>query len=682
MAESPLDIKSPALSRRKRVKTVLTDLQQDTIVDRSALPRILSSLNKGTNMPTAYSYIRFSSKKQELNDSVKRQTRLRDDWLRQNPEMTLDTTISLQDLGVSAFRGRNLDPEWGDLGKFIDLAERPDSPIASGSYLLLERLDRFSRQRVSIAYTALVRLVSAGIKVVVLDPVAHQINKDNIDQLHVVLPIVTNLCLAHEQSREKSKRVSYAWLSRREKCRDGKQIYTKRTPAWIYYDAKTNSLKLNNDAAKAIKHIFTRTCEGIGQIQLVKELNQKFKPFTKKKPKHNDPRWNTAYISKILNDRSVLGEFQPHTSADGKVRIPDGEPLRDYFPRVISDELFYEAQYHKSLRKKEKSANESNFINLFTGIVFNTLDQHVMQVQTSRTKRPNGEVYLQRRMWSYGSRRGVAGSCPWGIDYYPFETVMLHALSELKPEDFKDPFVASDERAKIHQQIEGIEIRIKELEKSILDLKSSDSATRISRLIDELVSRKNIASYQLDSLVGASDRTSSDMTEALKSIATVCNRPDSKLQQNVRNKIKWLIPTIVSRIELVIYRRPNNTKIATAKLHLRNNQERIVRVRKTQGWKHIKHVVFYDKNRTPVYLICPVGSVLWSPFHGSQTHKGRVFSDKELKKAEQNWHDIRWVAVDGNLIKINDTYLGLLHDYLQDEEEDFDSSSCDWSSIK
>jgi hypothetical protein len=49
-------------------------------------------------MPTAYSYIRFSSKKQEQNDSVKRQIRLRDEWLHPNPEMTLDTTISLQDL--------------------------------------------------------------------------------------------------------------------------------------------------------------------------------------------------------------------------------------------------------------------------------------------------------------------------------------------------------------------------------------------------------------------------------------------------------------------------------------------------------------------------------------------------------------------------------------------------------
>jgi DNA invertase Pin-like site-specific DNA recombinase len=382
-------------------------------------------------MPIAYSYIRFSSKKQEQNDSVKRQTRLRDEWLRQNQEMTLDTTISLQDLGVSAFRGRNLDPEWGDLGKFIDLAERHDSPIEKGSVLLLERLDRFSRQRVSIAYTALVRLVHAGIKVVVLDPVAHQIDRENIDQLHVVLPIVTNLCLAHEQSREKSKRISYAWLSRREDARAGRKIFTKRIPAWLRYDEQTKRLELDPVSADAVQHIFKRTSEGIGQVQLVKEMNKQYAPISPQKPNGGTPKWNTSYISKILNDRSVLGEFQPHTMKEGKRRIPDGEPIKDYFPRVISDDLFFQSQYQKSLRKKEKSRTDSTFLNLFTGIVVNHSDSHVMQIQTSRTKRKDGSVYLQRRLWSYGNRRGIAESCPWGLDYYPFEKVMLHALSEL-----------------------------------------------------------------------------------------------------------------------------------------------------------------------------------------------------------------------------------------------------------
>ena len=80
-------------------------------------------------MPTAYSYLRFSSTIQERGGSIARQIDERDRWLKQNPNYVLDTTISLKDLGVSAFRGRNLNPAYGDLGKFIDLCERDDSPI-------------------------------------------------------------------------------------------------------------------------------------------------------------------------------------------------------------------------------------------------------------------------------------------------------------------------------------------------------------------------------------------------------------------------------------------------------------------------------------------------------------------------------------------------------------------------
>lgn len=632
-------------------------------------------------MPTAYSYIRFSSKKQEQNDSVKRQIRLRDDWLRQNQGVTLDTTISLQDLGISAFRGRNLDPEWGDLGKFIDLAERQNSPIEKGSYLLLERLDRFSRQRVSLAYMALVRLVHAGIRVVVLDPVAHQIDKDNIDQLHVVLPIITNLCLAHEQSREKSKRISYAWISRREDTRQGKRIFTKRTPAWIRFDEKKEALILDRNAAEALRFIFKRTAEGVGQVHLVKELNTRFPPIAKPKPGHNAPRWNTSYVCKILNDRSVIGEFQPHTMADGKTRVPDGDPIKDYFPRVVTDELFYQAQYQKALRKREKADAKIQFVNLFTGLVVNHFDRQVMQIQTSRAKRPDGRVYVQRRLLSYGNRRGIAGSCPWGLEYHHFEEVMLNALSELNPGDFADGFVPSDERKALHGHVEGIELRMKEIEKSLLDVASTDTASRITRILDELQQQKDAASQRLAALVGVAEATAKDIAEGLKSIAAVCSHTESDSNQNLRYKIKGLIPTIVQRIEMLLFKRQNRTVIARTKVRLQNGQERLVTIRKAAGWKHLKRLVFYDKQTRPVYLICPVGSVLWSPMHRRGLLQEKRLTDLEMANLMQEWHNVEWVGIDGRIHKATSKHLQLLHDYLKDEEQDFDRASCDWGNV-
>jgi len=659
---------------------VLTDLQKDAIVDFHTLDSLRFSLNKGNPMPIAYSYIRFSSKKQEQNDSVKRQTRLRDEWLRQNPEMTLDTTISLQDLGVSAFRGRNLDPEWGDLGKFIDLAERQDSPIEKGSVLLLERLDRFSRQRVSIAYTALVRLVHAGIKVVVLDPVAHQIDKENIDQLHVVLPIVTNLCLAHEQSREKSNRVAHAWVSRREDARAGRKIFTKRLPAWIRYNSDKKSLELIPQAAKAIRHIFQRTAEGVGQVQLVKEMNQDFHPISTKKENGRQPRWNTSYICKILNDRSVIGEFQPHTLREGKKRVPDGDPIKSYFPQVVQEELFYQAQYQKSLRKKEKSQSQSNFINLFTGIVVNNADRHVMQIQTSRTKRTDGQVYVQRRLWSYGNRRGLEGSCPWGLDYYPFERVMLHALSELNPDDFSDPFKPSGEREKLHQLIEGIEIRIKEIEKAILNVSANSSAERLGKLLDELQERKNKTAQQLDALVGVSETSKNDIVEGLKSIANICSSDTEKANQNIRAKIKSIIPTIVGRIEVVLFKRPNRTVMARGIIILRNGQQRVISVRKTSGWKDLRHIVYFDVDKRPVLLLCPFGSVMWSQMHGLKAEEVASLTGPQMESVLARRNELEWVAVDGVLRPISKLYGRLIDDYLEDELEDFDLATMNWRS--
>ena len=633
-------------------------------------------------MPVAYSYIRFSSKKQEQNDSVKRQTRLRDEWLRQHPEMTLDTTISLQDLGVSAFRGRNLDPDWGDLGKFIDLAERQDSPIEKGSVLLLERLDRFSRQRVSIAYTALMRLVQAGIKVVILDPVAHQIDKENVDQLHVVLPIVTNLCLAHEQSREKSKRVAHAWMSRREDARAGKKIFTKRIPAWMRYNENSKTIELNPKAVEALQYIFKRTADGIGQVQLVKEMNKTYAPITSKKPNGNAPKWNTSYICKLLNDRSVLGEFQPHTIKEGKKRVPDGDPIANYFPRVITDELFYQAQYQKSLRKKEKTQSESVFINLFTGLVVNNADSHVMQIQTSRTKRKDGNVYVQRRLWSYGNRRGLSGSCPWGIDYYPFEMVMLHALSELNPNEFKEPFKPSGERERLHQLIEGIEIRIRDLEDSLMDLSSDGSAARISRLIDDLQGKRNAAVQRQEVLVGISETSNHDIVEGLKSISTICSVDSTKATQNIRSKIKSIIPTIIERVEIVLFKRPNRTVIAKGILLFRNGQQRIISVRKTRGWKDLRHIVYFDKQKRPVLLLCPFGSVIWSEWHGLAQMEVSSMSQSTIEQVRNARQEIEWVAVDGVLRPLSHLYERLIDDYLGDEIEDFELSTSDWRSEK
>ncbi|GHE69011.1 hypothetical protein GCM10019059_30840 [Camelimonas fluminis] len=90
--------------------------------------------------PKAYSYLRFSTPEQAKGDSFRRQTALAQEYAVRHGLELADLTF--HDLGVSAFRGANA--ETGRLGDFKRAVE--DELVQPGSYLLVESLDRVSRQ--------------------------------------------------------------------------------------------------------------------------------------------------------------------------------------------------------------------------------------------------------------------------------------------------------------------------------------------------------------------------------------------------------------------------------------------------------------------------------------------------------------------------------------------------------
>ena len=118
---------------------------------------------------TAYSYIRFSSAEQARGDSLRRQEELRDAWLAKSGAV-LDTSISLRDEGVSAFTGgHRQNPDRHALAAFLELVKRGRVP--RGSFLVVESLDRLSREHIRPALTLMLNLIDAGVRIVQLLPV-------------------------------------------------------------------------------------------------------------------------------------------------------------------------------------------------------------------------------------------------------------------------------------------------------------------------------------------------------------------------------------------------------------------------------------------------------------------------------------------------------------------------------
>ena len=156
----------------------------------------------------AYSYIRFSTPQQLKGDSMRRQLEASRAYAKQH-DLILDE--SLRDIGVSAFKGKNATE--GALKKFIELVEA--GRIERGSILILESLDRLSRQQVFTALGLFSSILSAGIEIVTLSDGQHY-TAESINDVGQLMFSLISMSRSHEESAVKAKRVSASWENRRK----------------------------------------------------------------------------------------------------------------------------------------------------------------------------------------------------------------------------------------------------------------------------------------------------------------------------------------------------------------------------------------------------------------------------------------------------------------------------------
>lgn len=544
-------------------------------------------------MPRCYSYIRFSSKKQEQGDSIRRQVEKRNAWIANHKGCFLDTEINLEDLGISAATGDNLDPRKGNLGKFVELCR--SGKIERGSYLIFERLDRFSRKAVLKVTGLLDELVTDhGLKLVVLDPSEQIIDDSNIGNTDIVLSVVLQLQMAFEQSREKAYRVSQAWVRKRELAQSG-QVVTKRCPAWLHWSDEKNQFEVREKADEAIKFIFEQAASGVGQVRLVRELNNRFTPISKPTPKSPVPQWNASYVNKILHDQSVLGVYQPMRFDERKNRVPAGDPIKDYFPRVISDDLFHRARYSQSHNRKANATAKTNFVNILSGLVKCISDGNSMVIQSTRSKRKNGEKYIQRRLVSYGHKRNDK-SCPFSIEYFAFESLILNALKEIRKEDITDSFEPSSEAATLEKTISGARRHIEEMDKKIKDHKY---VSILDDLVDaRLAAETKLQEYteRLSRVRGLQPRTREDIAKDIRELTG--KRTARRLsEKEIRSRFSQVVPTIIDRIEVCPCKFSNRSVGAAGFIVLRSGNKRAFAFKKKAN-KLI--YTLYDQDRLPV----------------------------------------------------------------------------------
>lgn len=284
--------------------------------------------------PRAYSYLRFSTPEQAKGDSFRRQTKLAEDYAKKHG-LELDTELTLHDLGVSGFHGANIAA--GHLGQFRDAVRQGHVP--PGSYLLVENLDRISRQTARKAVRILEELCDEGITVVTLaDERVYSQESLDADPWQLLFSLLVFI-RANEESLVKSRRLKATWAGKREKA-SALRPMTRWCPQWLKLSDDRTKYEVIEERAQVVRRIFQMALDGISPYLTAKALNEEQVPHFRGK------EWQTSYIVKILTNPAVLGTFTPHIDSreGGKRRRIPQTPIPDFYPSILDDTTYQRVQ--------------------------------------------------------------------------------------------------------------------------------------------------------------------------------------------------------------------------------------------------------------------------------------------------------------------------------------------------
>lgn len=437
--------------------------------------------NSSTFPIRAYSYVRLSTRKQLRGDSLRRQLE-RSKSFADEHSLLLDD--SLQDLGVSAWKGRNF--KTGALGRFLAMVE--SGQIPKGSYLLIESLDRLSREAVPDALTLFMAIINAGIVIVTVGEDRQVYSRDRLNgdwtKLIIGLAVMSR---GHEESQTKTKseRISAVAKRKRELAREGKCHITSITPGWI--DAKridTSRYEFTlNRHADTVKAIYEMATRGLGATVIARKLNADGVPAFKSKD-----GWYQSVIKALLVRQDVIGMFQPHRIIDGK-RVPDGDPIADYFPAAIDKDLFLRVQAMRS--DPGKPGRKGNtFANLCTGLCHCVHCAGPMTMKMSRVKGNENGRYLVCANYVRG-HRCIDGNRHFR--YEPLEIAILDHVTEINLAETLHAARLDDTLRELNETIAGLSLQLEELRRKEQRLAQiiEDDAEPPDAVVDLLKARQS-----------------------------------------------------------------------------------------------------------------------------------------------------------------------------------------------
>lgn len=512
----------------------------------------------------AYSYIRFSGKRQEAGDSYRRQEAMAEEAAKEEG-IALDQTLSLADRGVSAFRGQN----WkrGYLGKFLDLVDAGIVP--KGSVLIIERVNRLSRLPWMEQVELWKEILRRGIIIRTCEPPSRY-SAQNMNELAVGCPVVLFMMLGHQESQQKSQWVKAVWGEKKRQAQTEGIPHGRMRPGWLDVITEphpknpariiTRGYRLNAEHVQTVRWIFQQAIAGTGLTRIGRQLREQGVPCFQR------TNWSPGCIRNILASRTAIGEYQPTIRDENGKPVPFGRPLSNYYPAAVTEEEFNAAQAALRSRRGKGGRQGGVEANLFTHIAFEAETGVTLhcQVQT----RSNGR-------WKYLStpdRRQI-------VPYQAFEDATLNTIAHLKAKDVDGRHEADSltarveslqaERSRLGHELDALDQQIRELPPERWPKRV---VARMAEL-DEMIARKDEELRAAKEAANTSGRT--DALAELKSSMQLLDEVKGTAQEmTIRQRIKMRLHLIVEAIWLKVQNLNKQNRFVHCRLYLHGGESR------------------------------------------------------------------------------------------------------------
>jgi DNA invertase Pin-like site-specific DNA recombinase len=468
-------------------------------------------------------------------DSIRRQMELSERYCKDNG-LVLDNTLKLTDMGISAFKGTNATE--GKLGAFIQAVD--DGKVEPGSILLIESLDRLSRDKAITALALLNKILEKDILVATLSD--NQLyTKDNINDMGKLFYSLVVMCRANEESEMKSRRSIAVNVEKQRKAIENGTPKTKAVPAWL--ELVDGKFHLKPDAVKTVQTIYELYASGYGYSLVAKHLNNEgiptFDAFNGRKAKH----WHMTYIVKILKNESVIGTHQE---------------IENYFPTAIENDLFKRVQLLISQKSTKNSAGrKSSTPNIFVNIVKCGYCGSPMVLHTSTDK---GKKYPAFRC--YAAR--YSGSCSrgkaknWSMPQV--EKLLLAAITEIdldtvfkKDDEITGLKILADKISSIEYDLSQV---LKKKRRNIEAMEDEDDdslAKEYAARVKELSIQEKALGQELESMKEEYSLAQSFSSDAKNAQNKVKEMLQHLAENDFRLALNQELKKIIERIELFNY---------------------------------------------------------------------------------------------------------------------------------